>query len=210
MNRSDVEDIKTFSALFAGEQTDQGTQDIKSCLGMIIKIAKAYSGLGVAMADLLQSGAIGVLEARAAFVPGTIGRTGNVVSFPTFAWYHIKRRVSECAGKNEDANKDASMQAIIYEDVELADTIADTADVLEDVITREDEGERRALLDSIPALFDRLTPIERAIMTEWLETNSLRSAGAKWNLSHESAREIKDRALKKMRAANYPIQLGLL
>ena len=106
MNRSDVEDIKTFSALFIGEQTDQGTQDIKSCLGMIIKIAKAYSGLGVAMADLLQSGAIGVLEARAAFIPGTIGRTGNVVKFSTYARYHILDKISACAGANKKSQHD--------------------------------------------------------------------------------------------------------
>lgn len=156
-------------------------QLIESHKKLIYKVANQYKHSGVPFEDLVQEGMIGLMEAKSHFDP-----TKNV-KFSTYAVYWIKKRILN-AISNE---KKLSLDAIQLED---------------NLVTAKNETHADDTNISL-SLPQNIPEIERkVILMLYQEQQTLNEIALSLNITRERARQIKEKALRRLRKLGYSNQ----
>jgi len=139
-------------------------------------IALKYARYGVPFDDLFQEGLLGILEAANKFDP----QRGT--KFSTYATYWIKKKIIESL-KKERKNS------------------LDSIHLIEEVVAEQ----KAAPVDKIPEkikLPDNMPTLEKKVILSLFEhQKTLKEIAVELNLSRERVRQIKEKALRRLRAA---------
>ncbi len=160
---------------------------IDKYLPLIKSIAKKYKRPGIEYDDLIQEGMIGLWEAKKRFNPH-IG-----TKFSTYATFWIKKNIIEAVNKEKK-------------------TSLNTLSLNEDIIQNESGGKRSEVdkgkqLKSIK-LPENFPELEKEVLTLLFglddnEPNDLKQISIKLNISRERVRQIKEKALRRLRNIKY-------
>ena len=199
---------------------------VKANLKFVISIAKEYQGLGLSLPDLISDGNLGLIKAAAKFDPTRGFR------FISYAVYWIKQSIMQSLNDNSrmirlptniitkisKMNKDKSINNEVYptcislntkiysdsKDIEILDTISD--DSVEDfeILDRETLKLKEIINNSLTILSER----ERGIiecyfgLNTYCEPMTLEAIGDKYDLTKERIRQIKEKAIRRLRCNN--------
>lgn len=185
--------------------TEAKNQLITSNLKFVVNVAKCYKGRGLSMSDLVAEGNMGLLKAYSKFNPK------KDVKFISYSVHWIRQTIMEAIQKRNGIDgEDLPL------DYEKQDTSVDEdyieADNTPDIITRfiecREDNERERLNNqrsAIEALFSGLTERERDIIARYfglsgVKGETLEEIGDSMNITKERVRQIKENAMKKLRA----------
>ncbi len=153
---------------------ENGYQDY---LPLIKSIASKYRGI-LPFEDLIQEGFLGLLEAKGKF------DSSKDVKFSTYAFYWIKKRISE-AVKQE---RDQRVKTVELNEEILSDAYTGSGDELPDEI------------DIDKRILESLSQIERSVLyLHFYEGKDLAEVAKALDLPREKVRQIKSLVLRKMR-----------
>jgi RNA polymerase sigma factor (sigma-70 family) len=145
----------------------------KDYLLLVKSIANKYAHLGVPLEDLEQEGMIGLLKAADKF------EDDKNAKFSTYATYWIKKKILEAIDKEKKGSLDS---------IKLID---------ESVETREDALKTSQYLK----LPQNMPDIERQILRMLFEEQlTLKEIAQELEISRERVRQLKEKALRRMRA----------
>ncbi|MCK4655002.1 MAG: sigma-70 family RNA polymerase sigma factor [Candidatus Cloacimonetes bacterium] len=141
-------------------------------LPLVKSIANKYAYLGVPSEDLEQEGMIGLLEAADKF------REDKGAKFSTYATYWIKKKILSAIDKEKKGSLDS---------IKLTE---------ESVETKEDELKTSQYLE----LPQNMPDIERKILRMLYEEQlTLKEIAQELKISRERVRQLKEKALRRMR-----------
>ena len=184
------------------KNNDIGARDklIKSNLKFVASVAKNYQGLGLSYADLIAEGNCGLLKAIDKF---DYEKGFKTISYSVW-WIRqsILEALKERAGIEGDSLPQDFEKQNQYEDEEQS---SDTT--IEEVYISSDSEEFKIeeLKKTINMLIGCLTEREQYVISEYYGLNAkegatLEEIGASMGLTKERVRQIKEKALKKLRS----------
>lgn len=201
-----IEDIKNYKPLSSEEERrlaleiKKGNQKaldklVTSNLKFVVNIAKKYKSSGVPFSDLISEGNIGLIRAAQKF-----DETKNV-RFISYAVWWVKNSMQECIEAYNVKNETSSIQDYVI-------TNCTTNDYESNQINEEFENELMNLQsrkDSINDLMKCLQKHEINILMDYFglidgKEKTLDEISKKMNLTNERVRQIKDKALIKLRS----------
>lgn len=172
---------------------------IRSNLKFVASVARSYQGLGLSYADLIAEGNYGLLKAFDKF---DYEKGFKTISYSVW-WIKqsILEALKERAGiEGESLPQDFEKQNILEDDT-------DSEAILDDeyIVSYKDEFKSDEMKKIISMLIDCLTEKEKYVITEYFGLNSnegltLEEIGGSMGLTKERVRQIKEKALKKLRS----------
>ena len=184
------------------KNNDIGARDklIKSNLQFVASVAKNYQGLGLSYADLIAEGNCGLLKAIDKF---DYEKGFKTISYSVW-WIRqsILEALKERAGIEGDSLPQDFEKQNQYEDDEQN---CDTTIEEEYISSDSEEFKIEELKKTINMLIGCLTEREQYVISEYYGLNAkegatLEEIGASMGLTKERVRQIKEKALKKLRS----------
>ena len=184
------------------KNNDIGARDklIKSNLKFVASVAKNYQGLGLSYADLIAEGNCGLLKAIDKF---DYEKGFKTISYSVW-WIRqsILEALKERAGIEGDSLPQDFEKQNQYEDEEQS---SDTTIEEEYISSDSEEFKIEELKKTINMLIGCLTEREQYVISEYYGLNAkegatLEEIGASIGLTKERVRQIKEKALKKLRS----------
>lgn len=137
--------------------------------------------------DLIQEGAVGLIEAVERFDPG------RQVRFPTFATYRIRGRVLNALDR---VRVEVSLDHVMG----MADDLSPVASLADPAAAAEMGGvENRSVLDSALAAIGRLPPRERAVMEAVVTAKEARMIARELRISLSHFYRLQKQATTRLR-----------
>jgi RNA polymerase primary sigma factor len=209
--------------------TDAIDKLVKSNLKFVISVAKEYQGLGMSLPDLISDGNLGLIKAAKRFDPTrgfrfisyavywirqsimqSLNDNSRMIRLPANIINKIHQLSKKTLGESDDEPSPyptcVSLNTTINDTTayELGDMIADeTIDKL-DVLEYETEKLKKAITNTLNCLNDR----ERGIIECYFGINTecepmtLEAIGDRYNLTKERIRQIKEKAIRRLRYNN--------
>ena len=184
------------------KNNDIGARDklIKSNLKFVASVAKNYQGLGLSYADLIAEGNCGLLKAIDKF---DYEKGFKTISYSVW-WIRqsILEALKERAGIEGDSLPQDFEKQNQYEDEEQ--TIDNTIEE-EYISSDSEEFKIEELKKTINTLIGCLTEREQYVISEYYGLNAkegttLEEIGASMGLTKERGRQIREKAVKKLRS----------
>lgn len=177
---------------------------ITSNLKFVISIAKKYKGHGVPFSDLISEGNIGLIKAASKY------DYSMNTKFISYAVWWIRQSLNECIKKdisfedNIDTTDNSDMKEVSIDGYLSNEDLCDEGmnfQLFEEEETKETEDFKKSCIDD---MFTVLTDNEISILSNYFGLNgkeelTLDELGEKYSLTKERIRQIKERALRKMR-----------
>ena len=184
------------------KNNDIGARDklIKSNLKFVASVARNYQGLGLSYADLIAEGNCGLLKAIDKF---DYEKGYKTISYSVW-WIRqsILEALKERAGIEGDSlPQDFEKQNPYDDDEQETDELIES----EYIANNYDELKTEEIKKVISSLIDCLNDREQYVITEYFGLNAeegktLEEIGNSINLTKERVRQIKEKALKKLRS----------
>lgn len=184
------------------KNNDIGARDklIKSNLKFVASVARNYQGLGLSYADLIAEGNCGLMKAIDKF---DYEKGYKTISYSVW-WIRqsILEALKERAGIEGDSlPQDFEKQNPYDDDEQETDELIES----EYIANNYDELKTEEIKKVISTLIDCLNDREQYVITEYFGLNAeegktLEEIGNSINLTKERVRQIKEKALKKLRS----------
>lgn len=168
-------------------------------LRYVVKVAKQYTGRGVALEDLISEGNIGMMKAAEKFDASRGKR------FVTFAAPFIRKSIEEAIDKQEGSSQPFSVDEPIplgsQNNFSLLNVLED-----KDAPRADQHTEQEALVIELKKVIDVLDEREQTVIKHFfgIECDHLTMAeiATTMGIKRERVRQIRDKAVKKLRKAN--------
>lgn len=200
---SDFAPIMAQEEKLLGKKIEEGDREalnklISSNLRFVVTIAKKYRGYGVPFADLIAEGNIGLVKAAYRFDY----RKDN--KFISYAIWWIRQSILDCIDRHSETNRieSSELPLIMYES---ADSGVVSNEVLSSAIYESDLDELEEYKqEAVKLLINTLSEREAEIIGSYFglggqDEMTLEEIGKKYNLTKERIRQIKEKALLKLR-----------
>lgn len=206
-------DINKFKALTKEQETELGARIkrgdnkakeelIRANLKFVVNVAKKYKGYGVPFNDLISEGNIGLIKAAEKF------DFNRDVKFISYGVWWIKQTIQEFIKKNntisemEGSTEDKTLENGMVSNPDDLKIHSKAIQVQDDLYEIDElESERRLY---IKELFVGIPKREQEILTYSFGLGTekpltLEEIGLKYKLTKERVRQLKEKALKKLR-----------
>lgn len=168
-------------------------------LRYVVKVAKQYTGRGVALEDLISEGNIGMMKAAEKFDAFRGKR------FVTFAAPFIRKSIEEAIDKQEGSSQPISVDEPIplgsQNNFSLLNVLED-----KDAPRADQHTEQEALILELKKVIDVLDEREQTVIKHFfgIECDHLTMAeiATTMGIKRERVRQIRDKAVRKLRKAN--------
>lgn len=168
-------------------------------LRYVVKVAKQYTGRGVALEDLISEGNIGMMKAAEKFDASRGKR------FVTFAAPFIRKSIEEAIDKQEGSSQPISVDEPIplgsQNNFSLLNVLED-----KDAPRADQHTEQEALVIELKKVIDVLDEREQTVIKHvfGIECDHLTMAeiATTMGIKRERVRQIRDKAVRKLRKAN--------
>lgn len=168
-------------------------------LRYVVKVAKQYTGRGVALEDLISEGNIGMMKAAEKFDAARGKR------FVTFAAPFIRKSIEEAIDKQEGSCQPISVDEPIplgsQNNFSLLNVLED-----KDAPRADQHTEQEALILELKKVIDVLDEREQTVIKHFfgIECDHLTMAeiATTMGIKRERVRQIRDKAVRKLRKAN--------
>lgn len=168
-------------------------------LRYVVKVAKQYTGRGVALEDLISEGNIGMMKAAEKFDASRGKR------FVTFAAPFIRKSIEEAIDKQEGSSQPISVDEPIplgsQNNFSLLNVLED-----KDAPRADQHTEQEALVIELKKVIDVLDEREQTVIKHFfgIECDHLTMAeiATTMGIKRERVRQIRDKAVRKLRKAN--------
>lgn len=175
---------------------------IKSNLKFVASVARPFQGLGLSYSDLIAEGNIGLMKAMEKF---DYERGYKTISYSV--WW-IRQTILEALNernliKGDELPKDFEKPVENDEDSDYINQGGSSNPEYVDSIT-ESELKNHEISRTLTVLMDSLTPREKTVLSDYfgLDGNdemTLEEIGKKLGITKERVRQIKEKALKRLR-----------
>ena len=223
-NRLSIEDeVKLAIRIQNGDEKAIG-ELVKPNLKFVVSVAKEYQGLGLSLPDLISEGNIGIIKAASRF------DASRGFKFISYAVYWIKQTIMQSLNDNSrmirlpsniinkivKLNKTNGDVEEIYPTVisinssssndshQIIDSIADDSDDSFEELDYNIEKIKKIINKSLSSLSDREKGIIECYfgLNSYCEAMTLEAIGHKYNLTKERIRQIKEKAIRRLRHNN--------
>lgn len=164
-------------------------------LRLVIAIAKAYQGQGIALADLINEGNIGLIKAAEAFHHAPFAPQASKAIRKA-----IEKALLEQSSDRQGLNRETSVDAPLWnnERLTMLDLLPNGAPPAADIIA-EGNNQRDILATHLNELEER----ERAVVTAFYGIDqpvmTLAEIAFQLGIKRERARQIRDKAIRKLK-----------
>ncbi len=168
-------------------------------LRYVVKVAKQYTGRGVALEDLISEGNIGMMKAAEKF------NAARGKRFVTFAAPFIRKSIEEAIDKQEGSSQPISVDEPIPLGSQNNFSLLNVLEA-KDAPRADQHTEQEALILELKKVIDVLDEREQTVIKHFfgIECDHLTMAeiATTMGIKRERVRQIRDKAVRKLRKAN--------